>query len=334
MLLFDDSYESLRRILSHPDHLVIFFHVHKTAGTTVEKALASHYGDRAIACHNPSDRKAARAALEARTRPAGRLVVYGHDAASLREDLEGLGYRAGENLFRFTFVRHPVDRLESWNAFRKLREPTITESITEFAQHYRKYSLARHFRIEDDVADWMRDGIDFMGVCEDFERSAALLFQLLDLPALEVKSYNVNKGDKERLPLAALPQFLQRYRREVTMYELARAALSQACEAHLERAPVAASEIGSFAKVTRTNRSLEDNNDSYSLYLTGLDLFDADPERAKAFFEKALRRNIRFAKRIAEFLRDRDGAMLAAIQASIAPEASNDEDRKHVALLS
>lgn len=334
MLLFDDSYDDLRRILAHPDHLVIFFHAHKTAGTTVEKALIAHYGTRAIPCHNPADRKAALARLEGRSRPAGRLVVYGHDAVSLRDDLDRLGYRAGENLFRFTFVRHPLDRLESWHAFRRLRDPAITDSIAEFAHHYRKYSLVRHFRIEADVTDWMREGIDFVGLCEDFERSAALLFQLLDMPAPEVKSYNVNRGEKERLPLADLPQFLHRYRRETAMYEIARAALLRACEAHLTRQPVDARVIGSFAKVTRPNRSLEANNDAHSLYLTGIELLEEDPGRAQAFFEKALRRNIRFAKRIAAALRGRDDAMLIALHGKFAAEPLDPEERQHVALLS
>lgn len=333
MLLFDTPYKTLETVLAHPDHVVIFYHLHKTAGTTVENTLRAEYGDRAIKCHTPSDRVNVIEALKAGTRPKGRKVIYGHNAYALRGDLGALGYTPGVNLFRFTFTRHPVDRLESWQAFLKMRDPQADHTMQEFAATYKKYTFASYFDVSDALT-WLRDEIDFVGLCEGFDRSAALLFQLLRIPALEVKSYNVNSSTKDRLPMALVPDFLERCQMDFVIYEMARAGLDQACEAHLSRDPVDASSIATLAKATTVNHDLDKNQDPYSLLMTGMDLIATDRARARAFFEKSLRLNIRFAKRVSAFLRTRDKPMLAALHAHFTAQASDDgETRHHIEML-
>lgn len=333
MLLFDTPYETLQSVLAHPDHVVIFYHLHKTAGTTVENALRTEYGAAALKCHNPADRLAILDAFRSGNLPKGRRVIYGHNAWALRDDMGGLGYVPGVNLFRFTFTRHPVDRLESWQAFLKMRDPEARHTMQEFAADYRKYTFARFFDVTDPL-DWLRKEIDFVGLCEDFERSAALLFQMLGIPVLEVKSYNVNKGPKDRLPMALVPYFIDRYAPDFVIYEMARAGLDQACERHLAREPVDASNIAGLARATQVNHDLDKNQDPFSLFMTGMDLIDTDRSRAQAFFAKSLRLNIRFAGRVAAFLKPRDKPMLAALRAQFAAQATDDEEtRRHIALL-
>ena len=334
MLLFDDSYKKLETVLAHPDHVVIFFHLHKTAGTTVENALRSEYGVRALKCHTPADRVAVIDALKGGKLPKGRKVIYGHNAYALRGDLPGLGYTPGVNLFRFTFTRHPVDRLESWQAFLKMRDPQAAHTMAEFAAAYRKYTFATYFDVTDAV-QWLRDEVDFVGLCESFDRSAALLFQLLRIPLLEVKSYNVNTSTKDRLPMALVPDFIERCQTDFVIHEMARAGLDQACERHLAREPVDASSIATLARATTVNHDLDKNQDPYSLLMTGMDLIETDRTRARAFFEKSLKLNIRFAKRVSDFLRTRDKPMLAALQAHFTAQASDDEEtNRHIDLLS
>lgn len=43
MLGFDDDYATLKTVLEAPNHMVVFFHLHKTAGTTIDLVLA-HVG--------------------------------------------------------------------------------------------------------------------------------------------------------------------------------------------------------------------------------------------------------------------------------------------------
>jgi hypothetical protein len=333
MLLYDTPYETLQSVLAHPDHVVIFYHLHKTAGTTVENALKAEYGAAALKCHTPADRLAVLEAFRGGRLPRGRRVIYGHNAWAMRGDMEALGYRPGVNLFRFTFTRHPVDRLESWQAFLKMRDPEARHTMQQFATRYRKYALSTYFDIKV-ALDWLKGEVDFVGVCESFDRSAALLFQMLGIPALEVKSYNVNKGPKDRLPMALVPGFISRYRMDFLIYEMARASLDQACEAHLEREPVNASQIATLARATQTNHDLDKNQDPYSLLMTGIEIHATDRPRARAFFEKALKLNIRFAARVAKFLKARDKAMLADLCAHFTATAPADpETRSHIALL-
>lgn len=333
MLLFDTSYQTLEAVLAHPDHVVIFYHLHKTAGTTVENALKAEYGDAALKCHTPADRMAILDTFRSGKLPKGRRVIYGHNSWALRGDMADLGYTPGVNLFRFTFTRHPVDRLESWQAFMKMRDPMAHHTMKQFVARYRKYALSSYFDIKNGL-DWLRNDIDFVGTSESFDRSAALLFQMLGIPALEVKSYNVNKGPKDRLPLDLLPTFTTRYRVDFLVYEMARAALDQACEAYLDREPVNASHIATLARATQTNHDLEKNNDPYSLVMTGMELIGSDPGRAQTFFDKSLKLNIRFAARVAKVLRSRDKEMLAALHAKFVATAPDDpEIRNHIALL-
>ena len=333
MLGFTDSYDNLRSVVSAEDHIVIFYHLHKTAGTTVEQALLGHYGNRALRCHKISDRLQILEALRSGTLPAGPKLIYGHSAASMAEDLGQFGYTPGHNLFRFTFLRHPVSRIESYYAFMKLRDLSMTEDLAEFVGNFRRYSAARHFLKGMDPGEWLRSGIDFIGLCEDFERSAALLFQILDIPVTSLRSRNVNTSDKERMSPDLVATAMTQHSRDFLLYEMAAAAWRTARDAHLTRKPIEyRKKAASVARQTKLNTNLEDNKDVYSLFLTGMSLYEQDPATALPFFEKTIRLNLRFAGRIRDFLAPRDKAALVRIR-TVAAEHYDAGDGEEVAQL-
>ncbi len=317
MLGFDDDYETLRKVLEQPDHLVVFFHLHKTAGTTVERALMAHYGDRALRCHNVVDKVEILKRLREGKVPKGGALLYGHFAYECSRELEPLGYRPRENLFRFTFLRHPIERLESWYAFMKLRDPLLDDSLDTFMSKYRKNTAAKFFDAEEDPAGWLRNGVDFVGICEAMDTSLALLFQLLDIPATTIESYNVNASRSDRLTPLQVETFLNRFRKEHQLYEMARAGLAHSVARHLKRGGVSNAGVATQARATTINADLEQNKDPYSLYITGVSLFETDQPQAMAFFRKLIQVNPGFASRVEKYLRPRNKVALARLNTQV-----------------
>lgn len=317
MLGFDEDYATLKTVLAQPNHMVVFFHLHKTAGTTIERALLAHYGDRALRCHNVVDKAEILSRLRAGEVPAGGIFLYGHFAHECYLELEPLGYRAGENLFRFTFLRHPIERLESWYAFMKLRDPLLEDNLGTFIAKYHNNTAAAFFNAEENPAEWLRKGVDFVGICEDMDTSLALLFQLLDIPLTEIASHNVNTARYERLRPMQVQNFISRYRKEHLLYEMARAGLTRAAVEHLTRDGVTSTTVATHAKATTINTVLEQNRDPYSLYITGVSLFETDKPRAMTFFRKLVQVNPAFAKRANAYLRGRDMDALSELHALV-----------------
>jgi hypothetical protein len=326
VLGYPDSYDDLQAVLARPDHIVVFCHLHKTAGTTLEHALRRHYGDRALRCHTAADRMAVLRDLREGPAADGGRLIYGHFAHALLDDLGKLGYRPRRNLFRLTFLRHPIRRAESLYSFMKLRDPLMTEDMAQFLARYRKNTAADFFGARAAPEAWLRDGIDFVGICESMEQSLALLFQMLDVPLNEVPSHNVNTSRTDRMAPDLVGQFLARFRSEMVLYEVARAALEQACAAHLTRAGVDTATVASQARATTIDTDLARNEDSFSLHATGVSLFASDPDLALGFFRKAIRINPAFSRRAGEFLRPRDPARLARLEAEVRSDIGDTGD--------
>ena len=326
MLCFPDTYDDLRGVLAKPDHLVIFYHLHKTAGTTLENALRAHYGPRALRCHTAADRRALLRRLQDGDLPPGGKLIYGHFAHALTAELAAFGYRPHDNLFRLTFLRHPLARIESLYAFMKLRDPMMTDTMAQFLARYRKNTATDFFGARTEPEAWLRTGVDFVGICEAMEQSLALLFQMLDVPLDEIPSHNVNTGQTERISPDLAAEFLSRYRSEFTLYEVARVALRTACDAHQTRGAVSTATVASVARAVGINTDLEANSDSFSLNATAASLFDTDPDRALVFFRKAIALNPAFTRRAGEFLRPRDPARLAQLEAQVRADLAGTED--------
>jgi hypothetical protein len=125
LIALQDGYRDRRSLIETERLNTIFVHIPKAAGLSVAESLFSSH----VAAHTP-------------------LYMF----------LALYGSRRFDRMFKFTFVRHPIDRVASAFTFLKAGGLTETDRLWA-AENLRAYSDLNHFLTEGlrrpEIADWV-----------------------------------------------------------------------------------------------------------------------------------------------------------------------------------
>ena len=191
------------------DRTVIFLHLPKAAGSTLNRVIAQQYAPEAIyqAAGKAPDVRA-RELAEGTTAPAKIRLITGHLAFGVHREVRG-------DFTYITVLRDPVERLLShYHYARKLtKHPlhadvvsgrlTLREAARQMANHQTRYLADEAVRGTAETAD--RDALEsakenltryfaVAGLTERFEETLILLQQKLGWKVRPVASSNVTRG--------------------------------------------------------------------------------------------------------------------------------------------
>ena len=191
---------------------IIFIHIQKTAGTSLVEALRKHYKSGVSLDHGEFVK------VEKKDLPNYKLIT-GHFGFDYQDELVG-------NIYRFTFLRNPVDRIISLYHFCRERDPDQYEiykiasesSLLEFTrsenplvkahiENTQTWQLARtwfphtreqfgHLSGQDllDEAKQNLRGLSYVGLTETYRADSRKIFQELGLPEIGDARANVTKN--------------------------------------------------------------------------------------------------------------------------------------------
>jgi len=306
MLGFGHDLAEIKSIVSQPTCAIVFYHIHKTAGTTLENAIIGEGKLENVRSHTPQERANVLAQMGRGEFEGKRIFIYGHETFGITNALAEHGYVPRKNLFRFTFLRNPKSRLESMYNFLKLRRESFSEPFEKFMKKYQENLFCNFLKVESPT-EWLKDQIEFVGIQEDFETSISVLFQLLGLQAQkQIDAYLINANKQSLLDPVYFQEFYERQKLDYLLYEIARAALLYVERDFGEARLTVKTGDKSFVRKTALNFDLQKNNDHISLMETGYKLFEENPEEAANFFLKSVTLNMNNARHIRAFLLKRD----------------------------
>lgn len=327
----------LRTQLSVPHKIVVFTHVPKTAGSTVRAILRAQPGARFLRIDNPQERDALRRRVDAgELHEPATHILSGHDAYGLKRFLPD-----DVPIFQFAFLREPVSHFESFLSYDALRWRDPGLSAKAYLKTRRRNPQIRALGAGtlDEALEIIARDYFFVGLTGAFRRDFRMLNHLLDLAPTRTTPQNVLRDeDRRTLPEDLRDPFRRFNAGDFALVEKV-AAANDALAARFDRAfpdaPVPAMDRSKAAhtKPTPLNADLDANNDYISLFLTGRELFADDPDRGRAFFDKAVRRNARVAGRVHEWLATRDHALAADWLAGIRAEVAADGNAEALGIL-
>lgn len=317
--------------LFHTTHkIVVFPHLHKTGGSSLESALNAEFEGRIVRVHTINDREnLSKLVSEGYFAKPETYVVHGHNAAGLSDLLPSDIPQAS-----FTFLRHPLRRFASFYSFTRLRRGEDDLDWQEYMEEFPDNSMLRFFNFSNakEGIEAARKDFHFIGTTEMFDPSFRLMHSLLGMTKTEYQAKTVvRKEDKHQIPLSLIPRYINRNVEDIKFFE----SVSEATRRGLKKAAkvIENSQTAtfvetprSFVKKTEANTDLEANKDKYSLLLTGKEMWDTAPDDALPFFRKAIEVDRGMTQRVLNFLvsRDRERAVRWAQQQLDDMKAAND----------
>lgn len=172
-------------IVSHK-HKFIFFKTRKTAGSSLQVALAEHCGQEDIITGQY------RLGVDDDSHSAGLNMdkfFTSHPHPELRHVRGFLGEDIWNSYFKFAFVRNPYDIAVSryhWN--RKGKEGNNTTSVNDFREWVSSGNLFDKDQANLYIAENNSVNLDFIGYYENLEEDINLLSSILKFPKLNLPS--------------------------------------------------------------------------------------------------------------------------------------------------
>lgn len=304
MLGFGHSIQDAEAILAQPRIAIIFPHIHKTAGSTIELAIRKNFGLPCVPSRTLPERDNIKNLISTGFFDAdARYIVFGHVTEGVADLLKPI-----IPVTHFTFMRDPIKRMESFYAYQRIRQG-ITDTPRQFIDRFiPNRTIYKH--IEADSArhalDVFKRSYFMVGLTENFPQHFGVLCKLLRVPAIARETITVMRPeDKITLSPEDAEHYKQRNEEECALYDSV-ATTMKTIETELsEYAAPAELTVGdkSYVNATRINANLNKNNDHVSLFLTGKHLWDTNPKRAKAFFDKCVAINPVMSREVANFVR-------------------------------
>ncbi len=328
MLGFGHTVDDLERILSHRNCVILFHHIHKTAGSTIEFSLAHQFGDQAFRCQNANQRSQLADFFASSTGTSPRFI-FGHGTKGIENDLEQFGVFPDVNLFRFTFLRNPRTRCESLFNFMALRDLHFDKTFSEYVASAYPSNPYCKFLNTNSPAKFLRDNIEFVGTQERFLECTSILLSVLNIKIDQMMSRTVNPNPKRRMLFSNFKSFFKNQTLDYKMFELCNIAVDQ----YLHGADVKVIEDyldeDSFSKKTELNTDLEENQDTYSLFATGMHLLkEEEHARAKQFLEKACQINFGLFRKVETALSGTAEHVLSELRMDLREFYANSNDKR------
>jgi hypothetical protein len=174
-------------IISH-QHKFIFFAVPKTATHTIREALRTHLG---------SDDWEQQVLFGRQSLPIPQIARLGHGHITVREIQPFLDAQLWQDYFKFGFVRNPFDRFVSTCFFLNREDPDFARSARAFMKdrlprpRFQQRVLVRPQHLQLCSADGTV-ALDFVGRCEDLQRSYDIICERIGIPSTELGTRNTS----------------------------------------------------------------------------------------------------------------------------------------------
>lgn len=185
-----------------PVRKILYIHVPKTGGLTIESILINLYGFKKFTYESKSE-------YEFLSDPRGKLGIFRY---ILKYSNEAKLYDL-KSFFKFAFVRDPYSRgvsavryLHKASKMKNIEFPSDLESFyqrTKFDNYYYiHFNTTQYRNLLDDEGEFT---FDFIGRFENFEDDLNLiLFDILKFPLKNIKRVHINKSDKSLLNIDEL----------------------------------------------------------------------------------------------------------------------------------
>ncbi|MCV6587071.1 MAG: sulfotransferase family protein [Marinibacterium sp.] len=296
-------------IRAEPRKVLLFCHMHKTGGTTIEKMLVENFSETAYRVSTPNELDEFKQKVEAGLLDEEKTyLVFGHRA---HLTIDFLKDRIPS--FPFTIFRRPLSLFESNYSFQHTRQGNTSLTTEEYLEQYPKNRIIDFLGAKDfetAVANAHRDYL-VVGITERLAETAAILSYLFDLPAKPYQSRNVtNPGNYVEMDFECVLDYLRDNEDDRLIYDYFDAVhvRSNRQFSTLEDAQSVALETGAgtFNRPIQINEDLDENNDKFSLLITGQSIWEKDKARAFEFFDKSFSKDWMMEGRIMRFLQSVD----------------------------
>lgn len=286
--------------------VLLFCHMHKTGGTTIEKMLLETYQGSSHRVSTPNELNDFKKSVEEGLLDAdGTYLVFGHRA---HVALDFLSERI--DTFPFTIIRRPLSLFESNFSFQHTRQGNVSLTTSDYLKQYPLNRIMSFFgarQFPRAVKNARRDYL-VVGITERLEETAAILSYVFDLPPRPYQSRNVTSPrNYVEMDFDCVVDFLQENEEDRLIYDYFDSVHTRVYRQLLKVSdtPIVSLETGAgtFNRPIQINENLDSNGDKFSLFITGQSIWESDPKRAEAFFDKAFSLDWGMGDRILKFLK-------------------------------
>ncbi|MEM8617763.1 MAG: hypothetical protein AAGF20_12630 [Pseudomonadota bacterium] len=292
---------------------IVFYHIHKTGGSTVARAFIDNFAGAVISLNTPEqisdlERRIAEGFFD-KERP---VFFTGHLARQALPLIESI-----LPVFGFTLLRRPLGLFQSDFSFQHTRhgqrDLTTIDFMNQRGVNAFERALGRDLMAAAEDPDDMR--LCYCGTFERLEASFSILAWLFDLDARAYMARNITKpSDFVEIDPDLIEDILRENFTDLIFYERAASRnerLIQSYETDLGGQIIRFHRDGvSYHEPTQINPNLRQNNDKMSLLMTGEALINDRPRKALACFDKAFDLDWKTLNRIVKTLRARRARLL------------------------
>jgi hypothetical protein len=303
-----DSVKDLKQAYNAaPKKAVLFYHIHKTGGSTLKAALSQHFGDAHAHVSTPQDVETFKAKVEdGWLDQFDNLFIQGHRVKDIAHLVQ-----QRRPVFGLTVLRRPTEVFASQYSFQHYRHARHDLTATDFITETPPNPMLKHlgYKTYDAAMSGISDQLSFIGMTSELEKSIAILNHIFSMADYSSEAINkVPAADYAELPEDMLSEIYAFNKEDNLFFDhlLTRhQKLWRRAEAELGLKPKSLMETdASFALKPELNYNLEANGNKVSLFLTGIELFSRRPKQALAFFDKAVDLDWGMLVRISKALED------------------------------
>ena len=316
-----------------PRKAVVLYHIHKTGGRSLGKALERHFAnDTIIRVSSPSEHDQFLKDIENGALSSdGTYYIYGHRTRDVADAIRNVIPVLG-----LTILRDPVDLFASHFSYQHTRHGKKDLTTEAYLERYGQNFMLQLLKFQDsaDALSKADDYFSFVAINENLSASMSMLAWLLGIRAKAFVSQNIASADDYvEFDQACLPKFVRENMDDLIFYETMKLRHSQMFRRfkQLDNFKLIDFEQrkASIHKPTPLNFDLDRNKGKFSLLLTGMEVWKDDRARATEFFDKAFREDWALAERIFRHIEADDPAKarewarshLGYIQQQNGPEA-------------
>ena len=306
-VFYSENLEELKKQFDEaPRKAIVFYHMHKTGGRSLATALQESVGGKKVHRVSSADecdsfeKKVANGILD----EDGTYFIYGHRTINLA-DL----FNKTIPVFGITVLRDPLEMFGSRFSYQHTRHGRTDLEPEQFLKAYKSNRIVDFlgFSDGDDALARFRQYFSFVCIQESLNDSVSMLNYLLSLPKAEFESRNVVRAeDYVEINTDMVPGFVRDNVDDYVFYEYQKTRHSQLKRQFkrmdgVTQVKFVAGDNTEHAPA-ELNFDLDDNNNKFSLFMTGCEIWKTDKDKAFSFFDKAFGLQWSLATRVHDFV--------------------------------